>query len=59
MIKWLGGKKATIKMNIKDNIFCNISIYNGKPDNSIDLTVTSPPYDNMRDYKGYNFNRRF
>jgi site-specific DNA-methyltransferase (adenine-specific) len=26
------------------------------PDNSIDLTVTSPPYDNLRDYKGYTFN---
>ncbi|WP_202989662.1 site-specific DNA-methyltransferase [Staphylococcus pseudintermedius] len=25
------------------------------PDNSIDLTVTSPPYDNLRDYDGYNF----
>lgn len=24
--------------------------------NSIDLTVTSPPYDNLRDYKGYTFN---
>ena len=24
-------------------------------DNSIDLTVTSPPYDNLRDYKGYTF----
>jgi len=23
--------------------------------NSIDLTVTSPPYDNLRDYKGYSF----
>ena len=23
------------------------------PDNFIDLTVTSPPYDNIRDYKGY------
>ena len=22
-------------------------------DNSIDLVVTSPPYDNLRDYKGY------
>ena len=21
----------------------------------IDLTVTSPPYDNLRDYKGYSF----
>lgn len=24
-------------------------------DNFIDLTVTSPPYDNLRDYKGYEF----
>ncbi len=23
--------------------------------NSIDLTVTSPPYDNLRDYRGFNF----
>lgn len=26
------------------------------PDNSIDLTVTSPPYDNLRTYNGYTFN---
>jgi len=25
------------------------------PDNHIDLTVTSPPYDNLRTYKGYTF----
>jgi site-specific DNA-methyltransferase (adenine-specific) len=25
------------------------------PDKFIDLTVTSPPYDNLRDYKGYDF----
>jgi len=25
------------------------------PENSIDLTVTSPPYDNLRVYKGYSF----
>lgn len=24
-------------------------------DNFVDLTVTSPPYDNLRDYKGYSF----
>lgn len=24
-------------------------------DESIDLTVTSPPYDNLRTYKGYTF----
>jgi len=28
----------------------------GMPDNCIDLTVTSPPYDNLRTYKGYSFN---
>jgi DNA modification methylase len=26
------------------------------PDNFVDLTVTSPPYDNLRTYKGYEFN---
>ena len=26
------------------------------PDNFIDLTVTSPPYDNLRTYNGYSFN---
>ena len=25
------------------------------PDDCIDLTVTSPPYDNLRDYEGYDF----
>jgi site-specific DNA-methyltransferase (adenine-specific) len=25
------------------------------PDKSIDLVLTSPPYDNLRDYKGYSF----
>ena len=25
------------------------------PDNFIDLTVTSPPYDNLRTYNGYTF----
>ena len=26
------------------------------PDGSVDLTITSPPYDNLRDYNGYDFN---
>jgi len=25
------------------------------PDNFVDLTITSPPYDNLRDYEGYDF----
>ncbi len=27
-------------------------------ENSVDLTITSPPYDNLRDYKGYDFDFR-
>lgn len=34
---------------------CN-NIMSNFPDNSIDLIITSPPYDNLRDYKGYTFN---
>jgi len=33
-----------------------IEVMKELPDNSIDLTITSPPYDNLRDYKGYTFN---
>ena len=33
-----------------------IELMKNIPDGSIDLTVTSPPYDNLRDYKGYTFN---
>src|SRR5699024_8218898 len=25
------------------------------PDKSVDMILTSPPYDNLRDYKGFNF----
>ena len=34
----------------------NISLIKRIPGDFIDLTVTSPPYDNLRDYKGYTFN---
>ena len=33
-----------------------LEVMKGIEDKSIDLTVTSPPYDNLRDYKGYTFN---
>jgi site-specific DNA-methyltransferase (adenine-specific) len=45
-------------MNISVNkIYCSeASVFMKKlPDELVDLTVTSPPYDNLRDYKGYNF----
>ena len=25
------------------------------PENFVDLTITSPPYDDLREYKGYSF----
>lgn len=33
----------------------NVEIMETMPADYIDLTVTSPPYDNLRDYKGYSF----
>jgi len=33
-----------------------LEVLGGFPDECIDLTVTSPPYDNLRNYKGYTFN---
>lgn len=33
----------------------NLDTMKCMPDNFIDLTVTSPPYDNLRDYNGYSF----
>ena len=29
------------------------------PDESIDLVVTSPPYDNLRTYKGYDISEEY
>ena len=41
-----------------NQIMCGdaINIMEQLPECSIDLTVTSPPYDELRNYKGYNFN---
>lgn len=40
-----------------NNIICgnNLDILKKYEDNFFDLTVFSPPYDNLRDYKGYEF----
>ena len=32
-----------------------VDVMNIFSDNSVDLVVTSPPYDNLRTYKGYTF----
>lgn len=45
-------------MNMKYNyIQCGdcVSLMKDLPDDSIDLTVTSPPYDNLRTYSGFTF----
>ena len=43
---------------LKHKIVCgdNIEIMKGMKSESVDLVVTSPPYDNLRDYNGYSFN---
>ena len=40
-----------------NNLYCGncVDIMQTFPDGCIDLTVTSPPYDNLRDYEGYDF----
>ena len=40
-----------------DSIVCGDAaiLLAGLPDDCIDLTVTSPPYDDLRDYEGYSF----
>lgn len=40
-----------------NKIYCesNLDTMAKMPDNFIDLTVTSPPYDNLRTYNGYSF----
>ena len=41
-----------------NKIICGdcLQVMKGIPDKSIDMVLTSPPYDNLRDYKGYTFN---
>ena len=41
-----------------DQIICgnNIEIMKDIADNSIDMIMTSPPYDDIRDYKGFDMN---
>ena len=43
---------------VTDEIYCGdcIDLLRQIADKTIDLTVTSPPYDNLRNYHGYSFN---
>lgn len=44
--------------NYLNQIICgdNVEVMRQLPDKCIDLTVTSPPYDNLRTYNGFSFN---
>jgi len=48
-------KISQLELNKIYNIDC-VEGMKKIPDNSIDLVVTSPPYDSIRDYKGFTFN---
>lgn len=43
--------------NFLDKIICGNAavVLKEFPNNSVDCVVTSPPYDNLRDYEGYSF----
>lgn len=43
-----------MELNKIHNIDC-LEFMKTLPDKCIDMTLTSPPYDNLRDYKGYSF----
>lgn len=45
-------------LNVLNSIICGdaVDILKKIPDNSIDLVVTSPPYDNLRKYNGFSVN---
>lgn len=47
-------KELELVLN-KINLGDNVEFMKVLPDNCIDLTVTSPPYDNLRTYNGYSF----
>ena len=44
-------------MAIKEGFFVAdcVEFMSSMDEGVVDLTVTSPPYDNLRDYKGYSF----
>ena len=43
-----------IELNKTDSEKC-LDTMKEMPDDFVDMKLTSPPYDNLRDYKGYSF----
>lgn len=54
MDKWTSGQVDNMELNKIINGDC-LEVMKSMSGKSVDLTVTSPPYDNLRDYKGYSF----
>src|SRR3989338_5909652 len=54
MIQLKNRRKKRMEINKIYNENC-LKTMASMPDNFIDLTVTSPPYDNLRHYNGYTF----
>ncbi|USN94888.1 MAG: transcriptional repressor LexA [Candidatus Nomurabacteria bacterium] len=48
-------RKTTIPLN---KVVCGdcVDVMKNIPDNSVDMVVTSPPYDDVRNYNGFSFN---
>ena len=49
------GTPSLEKMNMVNTIICGdaVEVLRKLPDESVDLVVTSPPYDDLRVYNGY------
>lgn len=52
--------KSRVKPNGVNKIICGAcqEVLASLKEESVDLTVTSPPYDNIREYKGYSFREK-
>ena len=52
------GTSNSLHEHVKtDRVYCGdcLGLMRNIPDEAIDLTVTSPPYDDLRNYNGYTF----
>lgn len=54
----INGKNSLDQIDLTNTIICGdaVEVLKNIPDNSIDLVVTSPPYDDLRVYNGFSLN---
>ena len=52
-----GGLSLAYPKDFVNRVICGdcVKVMKSIPDNIIDLVVTSPPYDDLRDYNGFSF----